>query len=130
MHQLVSSTMYHKKCINHAPNLYHNTCINHAPNLYHNKCINHEPTLVPNRASTMYINMCQSYTISCHTPYTNKPRYEPTMYLTNKTLTSMYHASNDVPGDINQITQTHSSSMLLNITKMQPHNIPSLNYAP
>jgi hypothetical protein len=61
-HQPIPSTMYHNKCINHAPSLYHTkyqSCT--IP------CANHV-----HQHHTMY----QSYTISCHTPYTNKPRYD------------------------------------------------------
>jgi hypothetical protein len=94
VHQPCTSTctMY----INHAPSTsttipsYHvSSTMCHQP-----YAKNHVPCTIPctipispyhaNHVSTMYqpYQVSQPYTISCHTPYANKPRYEPTMYLT------------------------------------------------
>jgi hypothetical protein len=133
LHQVPTCTMHHAS-----------NCVPQpvpSEKTMHQQMFNHQPCIpstnhVPYHLSTMYINTCtipctiyhipwnvsQPYTISCHTPYTNKPRYEPIIYLTKYTSTNMYHTSNDVPQLIKQISQTHASSMVLNITNMQPHN--------
>jgi hypothetical protein len=124
--------LYHNTCINHAPTpvpyqestIYHNLYVSILYHIMYRSCIKPVPCTIyhvpyhVHQQHTMY----QSHTISCHTPYTNKPRYEPTTYLTKYTSTRMYHASNDVHQVIKQISQTHASIMLLNITKMQNHN--------
>jgi hypothetical protein len=63
--QPVPSTMYHNKCINHAPNLYHQPCtIPCAITMYH--------TMFQPCTSTMYINTC---TIPCTKPI-NQEMYQ------------------------------------------------------
>jgi hypothetical protein len=119
-------TMYQNSTIHQpVPQQVHHPCTNTCTK----SCINHEPQLFQTVHQpcipTMYINtiLCTNH-IPYHSiyQYTNKPRIAPTMYLNKYTTTIMYHASNDVPHVIYQKTQTYSSSMLLNITKMEPHN--------
>jgi hypothetical protein len=53
------------------------------------------------------------------------PRYVPSMYLNKYTSTNIKRASNGVPQVIYQVPQTHASSMLLNVTRIQ-HNKPQV----
>jgi hypothetical protein len=101
-------TVYHNKCINHAPKLYqtvHQPCTttvpNHAQTMHHNyttPCINHAPHLYQKvhqlytttciinlYVSIMYhimyhscINTCTMYHIPCTIPSSN---HEPTMHI-------------------------------------------------
>jgi hypothetical protein len=72
------TTYHHKICVStkyqHVPQPVPSTMYH---NLYHNKCINHAPTPVPNRASTMHLNLYQTMHQQCiSTPY-----HVPTMHI-------------------------------------------------
>jgi hypothetical protein len=127
---------------NHQPVPYQASTMYH--NLYHNKCINHAPTPVPNHASikhapqpcinhinhasTMYINTMyhvsiinhvhQHHTIHHIIPYTNKPTmYQQCISTSRPQPTCTMHPMMCLKS-YTKPSQTHASSMLLNITKI------------
>jgi hypothetical protein len=96
--------LYHQPCMKKSASTMCQTCITASESTMHQTYITKMASTMHqhlyqtmHQPSTIYINMYQSYTISCHSPNTNKPRYESTMYLSKKNSMNMYHASNDVP---------------------------------
>jgi hypothetical protein len=66
--QPVPSTMYHNKCINHAPNLHHQHLYHTMSTMPSTMHINHV-----HQPSTLYHTMCQPCTSTMHKTSTNMP---------------------------------------------------------